>query len=303
MSLQDIKNSITVVRNETVNGANTKTRVADILDAIVTEIETLTDVAVTSTDYDIIDKTTQAEYDALTPDERTLYIVPKATTPVTNISWLVKLEPADIDPAVTTDNTAISSWNDSSGNNLNATITNSVLNIGSTGRQAQNGTAGYVALPLSASLDYNVGVGGGSFTIVWREGDVVPTTGTFVSKAVATGADREWSFFYNNANTISMNLGGSEAWSSTAITPNTNRLFIAIIDGANFNLWVDGVNVIVNSAIGTSSVATTQQVNIFSRTNGGFPASTGSQCDFFGMIDGAINATERGEIETAYQIN
>jgi len=222
------------------------------------------------------------------------------------INYDVLCVPASIDPSVTIDGNTLATWEDISGNGLDATISGSVvLNLSGTERQVQfNG--GWIDFPTSAIIDKDVGTpGGDSFTVVYREGDVVPTGGTMASKAVGIGGDREWQIFYNNANAISFNIAGNEDWNSTAISAGTNRLFIFTIVESALTLWVDGV-LVIDNVVGlpdSFKSASAQVMNLGTRTSGGFKVSSGAQIDMFALIPTEINSNQRAVLEATWQIN
>ncbi len=217
----------------------------------------------------------------------------------------VLLTPESIDTSVTTDGTTITTWEDVTSNGIDATVSGAVaLNLSGTDRQVEfNG--GYMTFPLDDKFQKTVGTGGESFTLIWREGDVVSTSGIITSKAVATTTDREWAIFKNGADLLTINLAGREDFNNLVLTTGTNRLYILTVEADVINLWVDGVQLLTDATLaGTATkTASTQVVNINARTSGSFTGTTGNQLDMFSYVSKAISESERLAIETDYKIN
>ena len=79
-------------------------------------------------------------------------------------------------------------------------------------------------------------------------------------------------------------------------------MFIAVITPTQYNLWVDGDNVIVNSsAIGTDT--STSNINIGGRSDGSYLMNNGGTLDLVATIPKAISTAERQAIEAEFQVN
>lgn len=199
------------------------------------------------------------------------------------------------------DGSSISQWSDTSGNGLHATPSGgtATLNVSGTDQVEFDGSV-WFDVADDASLDFDICTD--NFTLVAREGDVASTTsGYLISKAEATGGDREYGIYYPNSTSMGLYLGGGVA--TVPVPAGSNRLHIYIVTGNAYAYYVDGVlegsGTLSNCSDGTGS----QSVNIGSRTDGSFVMNNGSTMDLAAIIPSAINGTERAAIETEFQIN
>lgn len=190
-------------------------------------------------------------------------------------------------------------WNDSSGNGLNGTIVGTITPTANslTYEWVFNGTS-YFDFSDDPLLDFTPSTD--EFTIIWREGDTRPTTGYAISKQGSSL--RQYGFYYTGSS-LGVYIGNTGS-TSGVISGNTNnnRLFIAVVTTTTLNVWMDGVQVYTDQAIGTT-VATGQSLNVGSRTDGSFLIGNGEALDLVAVIPSAINGTQRAAIETEFQVN
>jgi len=114
-------------------------------------------------------------------------------------------------------------------------------------------------------------------------------SGTFISKAVATSSQRELHIFYDLGQNTVYTRGQFTQFSSA-----TNRRIISFNwDGSNAVAGVDGASNAVNVG---SAVKTNQNINIGSRTNGGFPLNGSIQ-------EIIIYNSDQSDNRTAFEAN
>ncbi len=208
-------------------------------------------------------------------------------------------EPTNLDPAVTVDGNAVSTWTDSSGYGLDGTVVGTVsLNLGASTRQAEFSGDGYLDIAANSLLDFAPGTD--EFTIIYREGDVAPTSGYAIAKRNAS-TQVEYSIAYDAGNFRDYAIGGpTEDLSSTAT--DNNRLVITVVSTSGVDVWIDGAQIITGGAIGTST-ASGYALNVGARTAGIFDLNNGAQIDMVAIIPKAISTVEREAIETEFIVN
>ena len=222
-----------------------------------------------------------------------------------NLSPLLYLTPASIDPEVTVDGNSLTSpfWEDTSGNGFDATTGGGsfVLNIGSTGRQVEWTAASWMDITDDASLELE----GTQYTLIWRFGDDTNTSasGYVLAKAPLASTSRTGAYFSAVDTYGGMYESGTlnSAWGGS-MTVGNNSLAIMVVNAVNYNLWVDGVQVITNQLVGTGN-ADLQSWNIGGRTDGSYLAAWGLMLDMIAIIPSAISTGERESIEAEWQIN
>lgn len=140
-----------------------------------------------------------------------------------------------------------------------------------------------------------------AFTLIWREGDTAPTTG-YSWSLIEIGAFQiggAYSVVVDNFN--GLYLGGSVETINPII--NNNRLFIAIVETNQYNLWVDGVQVVTNSVSIGTDVVTSANPNIGGRSDGSYLVDNGATFDLVALVPKAISTAEKEAIETEFIIN
>lgn len=200
------------------------------------------------------------------------------------------------------DGAAASNPIDLSANGLDGTNMGSIIwNIGTNGdvQREFDGTS-WIDIPLNAVYDFNIGVD--NFTLIGKSGDLSPfSSGYIISKAEATGANREYGLYYSGGTDIGVYLGGSNQTVTLAAVPN--QLFILIFTGSSYELWVDGV-LELSGTLGTAQGAASQSLNIGARTDGAFPINAGRMLTSpYAIVPSAISTSERQAIETEFQVN
>jgi uncharacterized protein YjdB len=222
------------------------------------------------------------------------------TDPISILNPLVFYTPESIDPAVTVDGNAISVWQDTSGNGLNATVVGGVtLNVSGT-RQVEFDGTGWLDVADDASLEL---IGGtNEFTMIFREGDVRSlTSGYVISKAKTGSFTVQYGVAYGSGTFSGVYIG--HTLSGLTNTPiNNNRLCIVRVSTTSVDMWVDGIQTITGGAVGVLD-APLQSLNIGGRTDGSYLMDAGSQLDLVAIIPSAISTPEREAIESTYVTN
>lgn len=232
-------------------------------------------------------------------DASVITVVAASTDKIIAESPLLYLSPASIEPAVTVDGNVIAIWEDISGNNRNAIGTGiNKLNVG-TNRQAEFDGNSWFHIADDAAFNFNMGTA--NFTLIVREGDVSSlTSGYLISKVPSSLASAQYGLPYASGNLSGVFAGGTlSGFTNTPSGPN--RLIIAVFTGATVNVWVDGVQVLTNGSVGTTT--TTQRLNIGARTDGSYKMNAGSMIDLVAIIPSALSTLEREGIEDDFIIN
>jgi len=106
---------------------------------------------------------------AQTLNSTTLYVVPE-NSGIESFAD-VYLNPLSIDPSVTVGGNAITTWEDLTDNNLDATVTGAVTLDITGGERNVQFDGGYLSFPLDNTFQKTMGVD--RFVVAWREGNVV----------------------------------------------------------------------------------------------------------------------------------
>lgn len=212
-----------------------------------------------------------------------------------NIPSLVFLSPETVDPAVTVDGTTVTTWEDISGNGLNAVgVGGNVLNVSPNGRQVEFSGTSYFYLPDDPRLNFQMGVD--NFTLIVREGDIIGSTSGYLLGKVDSGPFTPQYGIAYGGGVLNGVYGGGILSGFTNVPQGTNRLIIAVYTGPTVNVWIDGTKVLTNGTVGTA-MATGQRVNLGGRTDGSYLANAGSMMDVARIIPSALNDTQRIAIE------
>lgn len=211
-----------------------------------------------------------------------------------------------IDATAISEGDDVDIWSDLSGNTDHATNTLTAspeLHLNGSDRQITFDGTDWLDIADASVCDYTLGTD--EFTIVVREGDVVGTNGTLVSKAVLTVADRKF-VLYKSGSALNyiVNHGGTAAtFTFSPTVTNTNKLIILVFTTTQVNMWIDGQASVQNPVTLDTSAGShaSQSINIGSRTDGGFMYS--GDLDLVAIIPSALDPTERENIETEFQIN
>lgn len=198
----------------------------------------------------------------------------------------------------TPDSMTASVWSDTSGNGLDGTVvgTASVETGSGVNVLTVNGSS-YVDLPVDPSLVKVVSTD--NFSVVWREGPTLWTTGYAISKADANGANREFGVFFSGT-AVSTYIGG--VTTALATPPQVgNKLWIMNFNAGNWEVFCDGVSLGTGT---TGSLTTTaQSVNFFGRSDGSYLANNAAGLSVVAIIPNTLSAGDRTDIANFYQIN
>ena len=202
-----------------------------------------------------------------------------------------------------TDGSAVTSWDDASGNGLSALSDGVAANDPTFNDNSVNGLPSlsfdgtdYLNLGNVSSLNYLPGTDSWSFLIVFNAPGTTPQ-GTLFSKATSDGATRQYQYSIddNAGNSqFTVNIGGNFITGSVTAT-NAWVASTCLINTTTANSWTNETTNF-SSAIGTNSVPTTDVLigarrNTAPSTGTGF-LYTGSLSEI-AMYDGLLNLAQR----------
>lgn len=209
-----------------------------------------------------------------------------------------------IDATATVEADPISTWEDitSNGYDFSQTLTaRPELHLDVSEREVTfDGTNDYMQLASGGTADYTLGTN--EFTVIIREGDNAGSTGTMLSKAVTTTADRKFQLYKStNADNIYINTGGTGGLIGS-MTGGTDRLIIVVVTTTNFSVYVDGSQVGVTTTLDTTAAShASQPWEVGGRSTGGFLYN--GDIDLVAVIPSALDGTQRSSVFTEFQVN
>ncbi len=222
--------------------------------------------------------------------------------PIMSLSPLIFYTPASIDPEVTVDGNSLTSpfWEDTSGNGFDATTGGGsfVLNIGSTGRQVEWTASSWMDITDDASLELE----GTEYTIIWRFGDdTFPAGAGYVISKAPSGSGRTGAWASGSNAYGGMYIEGTNTTPSPT-TQGNNSLAIVVVNSTDYDMWVDGSQVITDGTKGSGN-ADGQSWNVGGRSDGSYVGGSTLMLDMIAIIPSAISTGEREAIEAEWQVN
>lgn len=201
----------------------------------------------------------------------------------------------------------VTEWTDISGNNKDFTdiVGSPEVDLNGTEGVAINFGSGIDAVETMGLTDATVGdyiIGTDEFTVIARAGADDLQNGIIFGKRQGVAGEANWYLQVESDGELRVNTGGNDNSNITG-THGAYSLYILVVDTTNYTLYVDGTQLSTGS-VGTDNTSTgTRGISIHlggSHTNG---QSVEGEMDLFILYDFAIDATERGNIETQYKVN
>lgn len=203
------------------------------------------------------------------------------------ISGLVYRLSALVPSSITMDGSnAVSQWNDLSPSPANATqafasaqpiyTTNSI-----NGRPAIVFDGSNDALSAGTASKLNLLPGTDSFTVVVFHKNATNEAGTFISKAAATAAQRQYQFVIVT-NTLSTVIGGTTKAFSSTVTGGNGKMIITTVSTSAVNNYVDNVADAGNpGTIGSATLSLSTLIGARRPTDG---VDSGSASNYKGAL-------------------
>ena len=212
-----------------------------------------------------------------------------------------------IDTDATIEDDAIDLWEDISGNGDDAVMPNSDneprLHLEGADRQVDGFANDFLWVDDTSVGEYTLGTD--EFSIVIREGEsLTDNNGVLVGKGVATSADRLWVIYRSGSDTnILVNHGGTATTFTNAVASG-NRTIMVVFSTTQVSCFIDNVEagnspVTLDTSSGDNS---SQRMNIFARTDGGFVCD-GCQLDLVAGIPSALTSGNRSDIQDFWGVN